>query len=77
MGVHVEETGKLAMNSLMRSLGRALIPAVVLSLGSAHAAEWKFNNGLPEGRNESKQLDQFAADVAELSGGSLSVKVFH
>lgn len=41
------------------------------------AAEWKFNNGLPEGRNESKQLDQFAADVAELSNGSLAIKVFH
>lgn len=65
------------MSSLLRSLGKALVPALVLGLGSAHAAEWKFNNGLPEGRNESKQLDQFAADVAELSGGSLSVKVFH
>ncbi|MFK7997763.1 MAG: TRAP transporter substrate-binding protein DctP [Granulosicoccus sp.] len=43
----------------------------------ANAAEWKFNNGLPEGRNESKELDQFAADVAELSNGSLSINVFH
>ena len=45
--------------------------------GSAGAAEWKFNNGLPEGRNESKQLESFAADVAELTGGSLAVEVFH
>ena len=43
----------------------------------AGAAEWKFNNGLPETRNEAKQLDQFAADVAELSGGSLRIDVFH
>ena len=43
----------------------------------AGAAEWKFNNGLPETRNEAKQLDQFAADVAELSGDSLSIDVFH
>lgn len=48
-----------------------------VSAGSAFAAEWKFNNGLPEGRNESKQLDQFAAEVAELSKDSLSINVFH
>ena len=56
-----------------------LSAAVGLGLvaGAANAAEWKFNNGLPEGRGESKQLEQFAADVAELSGGSLSVDVFH
>ena len=44
---------------------------------SAHAAEWKFNNGLPEGRGESKQLETFAAEVAELTDGSLSIDVFH
>ncbi|MFK7893564.1 MAG: TRAP transporter substrate-binding protein DctP [Granulosicoccus sp.] len=43
----------------------------------AHATEWKFNNGLPEGRNESKQLDQFAADVAELTDNSLDIEVYH
>lgn len=52
-----------------------------LSLGaSAHtagAAEWKFNNGLPETRNEAQQLNTFAKDVAELSDGSLTIKVFH
>ncbi len=48
-----------------------------VAIGAANAAEWKFNNGLPEGRGESKQLEIFAADVAELSGGSLTVKVFH
>ncbi len=48
-----------------------------VAVGAANAAEWKFNNGLPEGRGESKQLEIFAADVAELSGGSLTIKVFH
>jgi len=48
-----------------------------ITAGVVNATEWKFNNGLPEGRNESKQLDQFAAEVAELSGDSLSIKVFH
>ncbi len=45
--------------------------------GVAHAKEWKFNNGLPEGRNESKQLETFAADVADLTDGSLTINVFH
>ena len=50
-----------------------------VSITSTHifAAEWKFNNGLPEGRGESKQLDTFAAEVADLSNGSLTIKVFH
>ena len=52
------------------------IVLVLVSLGG-YAKDWKFNNGLPEGRGESKQLDTFAADVAELSGGSLKIDVFH
>lgn len=56
-----------------------LTAATVIGVSTmgANAAEWKFNNGLPEGRNESKELDQFAADVAELSDNSLSIEVFH
>lgn len=53
------------------------VAGALLTIGAANAAEWKFNNGLPEGRNESRQLDQFAADVAELSDASLAIKVFH
>ena len=64
------------MNKLLRHCVSTAI-ALCVSAGVANAAEWKFNNGLPEGRNESKQLDQFAADVAELSGDSLKIKVFH
>jgi len=50
---------------------------ICISAASAQAADWKFNNGLPEGRGESKQLETFAAEVAELSGGSLNIDVFH
>lgn len=53
------------------SLGLALIA------GTAGATDWKFNNGLPEGRGESKQLETFAQDVAEATGGSLNIDVFH
>ena len=62
---------KTVHNFLAAAVGVAIVS------GSAGAAEWKFNNGLPEGRNESKQLETFAADVAELTGGSLAVEVFH
>jgi TRAP-type transport system periplasmic protein len=60
-------------------LRQTLSAALVLGLaaGAGNAAEWKFNNGLPEGRGESGQLETFAADVAELSGGSLTIDVFH
>lgn len=62
--------------------GSFRLPAIaalglVAALGTADAAEWRFNNGLPEGRGESKQLEMFAEDVAELTGGSLTIKVFH
>ena len=61
--------------------GNRHLLATALALGASitavDAAEWKFNNGLPESRNESKQLDTFAADVADLSGGSLKIDVFH
>ena len=60
---------------------RYLLSSVLIGIGiggaQVHAEEWKFNNGLPEGRNESKELDQFAADVAELSNGNVNIKVFH
>ncbi len=65
------------MNRSLRNWGFAAIVGFCISGGLANAAEWKFNNGLPEGRDESKQLDQFAADVAEHSNGSLNIKVFH
>ena len=48
-----------------------------ISSANVSATDWKFNNGLPEGRGESKQLDQFAEEVAELTNGSLNIKVFH
>lgn len=65
------------MKNLLRHCLSTAAVGLGLAAGVANATEWKFNNGLPEGRNESKQLDQFAADIAELSGDSLSVKVFH
>jgi len=65
------------MNRLLRNCLSTAVIGICITSGLANAAEWKFNNGLPEGRDESKQLDQFAADVEEHSNGSLSIKVFH
>ena len=64
---------------MFRILRHSLSAALCIGLagGSAYSAEWKFNNGLPEGRGESKQLETFAADVGELTGGSLTIDVFH
>lgn len=64
---------------MFEKIRRTFSVATVLALatGTVNAAEWKFNNGLPEGRGESAQLETFAADVAELSGGSLTIDVFH
>ena len=60
---------------LCRTTTATLVLGLAASAGSA--AEWKFNNGLPEGRGESAQLETFAADVADLTGGSLTIDVFH
>lgn len=65
------------MNKTLHSFLAMTIVAFGLASVPASAVEWKFNNGLPEGRGESKQLDQFAAEVAELSNDSLNIKVFH
>ena len=64
---------------MFKSLYTSVVTIVGLSFiaTSAYSAEWKFNNGLPEGRGESKQLETFAADVADLTGGSLKIDVFH
>ena len=61
--------------NLLRTLSAALLLGIFA--GTVGAAEWKFNNGLPEGRGESAQLEIFAADVADLTGGSLMIDVFH
>ncbi len=64
---------------MFKSLYTSVVTIVGLCIiaTSAYSAEWKFNNGLPEGRGESKQLETFAADVADLTGGSLKIDVFH
>ena len=51
--------------------------ALGLSTSVVGASQWKFNNGLPEGRGESKQLENFAAEVSDLTNGSLKIDVFH
>ena len=76
MTISYENYGRFDMTGIIRrSLSMALFAGFVAS--SAGAADWKFNNGLPEGRGESKQLETFAADVADLTDGSLTIDVFH
>ncbi|MEM6462470.1 MAG: TRAP transporter substrate-binding protein DctP [Pseudomonadota bacterium] len=65
--------------SMRKSLISMTVTALALvgTAAVAGATEWRFNNGLPETRNEAKQLDMFAEEVGELSDGSLDIKVFH
>jgi len=65
------------MRKLLNRFLAAATVALCFASAQVVATEWKFNNGLPEGRGESKQLDQFAEEVAELSNGSLNIDVFH
>lgn len=52
------------------------LSASLLSVSVAQAAEWRFNNFLPENRPETKQLEQFAADVKAKTDGEVDIKVF-
>ena len=47
-----------------------------LAVTSAQAAEWRFNNPLPEKRPETKEFIQFAQDVKKNSNGEIAIKVF-
>jgi TRAP-type C4-dicarboxylate transport system substrate-binding protein len=57
----------------------ALLTGTLLFSTPALAQEfnWKFNNGLPENRNESKELDRFATDVGVATDNKLQIKVYH
>lgn len=64
------------MFNFLRLVSTAAL-GLAIAAGAAQAAEWKFNNGLPEGRGESKQLETFAEEVGKLTDGSLTIDVFH
>ena len=53
-----------------------LVTCIGLLVVTASAAEWRFNNPLPENRPESKELLQYAEDVEKNSGGEVKIKVF-
>ena len=67
------------MNRLKNVLVVTLSLFSILIGNFVNAAEfsWKFNNGLPETRNESKELDRFAADIKNSTNGGLNIKVYH
>lgn len=62
------------MKFLTRNGGLAL--AACLLITSAQAAEWRFNNPLPEKRPETKEFIQFANDVKSNSNGEIDIKVY-
>ncbi|USD64304.1 TRAP transporter substrate-binding protein DctP [Vibrio sp. SCSIO 43136] len=52
------------------------VSATLLSMSVAQAQEWRFNNFLPETRPETKELEQFAAEVKAKTDGEIDIKVF-
>ena len=63
------------MKDFLRGLGIGLAGAG-LAASMASAEEWRFNNPLPETRPESAELEQWAADIGEATGGEFTVKVY-
>jgi len=58
----------------------AALSAASLLVGAGASAadfEWKFNNGLPETRGESQELNAFAEEVAKASDGRMQIQVYH
>ena len=52
------------------------ITGAALSLSSATAEEWRFNNFLPETRPESAQLEQFVKEVNTALKGETELKLY-
>ena len=63
---------KQTFRSLMIGLACAGLAAV-----SANAAEWRFNNPLPETRPETKELMRFADDVNKAVGKEFKIKMYN
>ncbi len=68
----------MRLSGLVLAVGAATVLSQLAGTGALAAEfEWKFNNGLPETRNESQELNAFAEAVAEATDGRLAIQVFH
>ena len=63
------------MKKRILSIVAGLVSTSLLAF-SANAADWRFNNFLPENRPESKELLQYAEDVKKFSNGEINIKVY-
>ena len=63
------------MKKLFRNLSLGLA-GLGLTLSTAAAEEWRFNNFLPETRPETAELEQFVSDVNETLAGETSLKIY-
>ena len=45
-------------------------------IASAQAAEWRFNNPLPEKRTQTAEFVQFAEDVKKNTNGEINITVY-
>ncbi len=68
----------MRLSGLVLAVGAAALLSQFAGMNALAAEfEWKFNNGLPETRNESQELNAFAEAVAEATDGRLEIQVFH
>jgi len=63
------------MKNIVRSLAIGLAGAAAVTF-TANAAEWRFNNPLPEKRPETKEFMMFAEEVTKNTGGDITMKVY-
>ena len=63
------------MNKIIRNTAIGLI-ATGFVAASAQAAEWRFNNPLPEKRTQTAEFVQFAEDVKKNTNGEINIKVY-
>ena len=52
------------------------IVAAGFMVASAQAAEWRFNNPLPEKRTQTAEFIQFAEDVKKNTNGEINITVY-
>ncbi len=68
----------MRLSKLVMALGAAVVSSQLASVNAVAADfEWKFNNGLPETRGESKELNAFAEAVSQATDGRLKIQVYH
>ena len=63
------------MKKIARTTAISIVAAGFMA-ASAQAAEWRFNNPLPEKRTQTAEFIQFAEDVKKNTNGEIDITVY-